>query len=168
MSASSDGVFWSEVYTATNAPLPVLEVSPRWWHGSNEWKSATTSANPCPFDRTEPYRLTNAMAVAMYSGGSLRVENEPILIDTLTADASGNGWSLDNVAFARDGVLNVVNADDGSSMVLPGMFSATEGFENISGWGVSVNGGRITSKRRALVRNGRIEVVVCGLRVMIR
>lgn len=168
MFASSDGVFWSEVYTATNAPLPVLDDSPYWWHGSNVWGRATTSANPCPFDRTEPYRLTNAMAVAMYSGGALRVENEPILIDALTADASGNGWALDNVAFAKDGVLNVVNAAVGSSMTLPGMFSATEGLENISGWGVALNGGRISTKYKARVWNGRIEIVTCGLKVMIR
>ena len=171
LDASIDGVRW-DVGIAQDDALEPPETASRWYSepSSNNLNTprkdkgyVIDSPTPTVLNRHE------FASVGAVNGGVLEVLGEPLTVAGLEIDVSAAAGAISNVVFAAQGTVNVVNAGDvgGAALALPGDFSHLDGFANLSGWQVSMDGEGCASKSIG-IKDGRLMLYPMGFRFIIR
>ena len=94
---------------------------------------------------------------------------DPLTVGGLEIDVSAAAGAISNIAFAAAGTVNVMNAGDvgGGALALPGDFSYLDGFANLTGWQVSLDGEACVSKSIG-IKDGKLVLQPRGLRFILR
>ena len=143
MEASRDGLAWTQVYCETNHTAPATG---RWYSDHNEafvagavrpGKGFSVSNEICAADEMLP----NVSGVSVAPDAVLEAKG-PVVLKTLTADASGAGnGTVKGFTFAAAGVLDVKGlAAVPGRLDIPFTFDDCAGIENISKWTLTVDG----------------------------
>ena len=195
MEASVDGVRWNLVETnalgevmaehdydfsiplGSANPGPNAGYSNRWfsdgtaqvnWTEANGTKARPGAGFPMLPRADLPMPLQNVRSVSVDEGATLRAE-EAVVLHALKVDAAGAG-TLDGFTFAQGNscTLDVtLDADESKGVTLPGTYVNCTGLDNVSGWGVKVNGSP-RKGYRAKVVDGSITLVPKGISVSFR
>ena len=133
------------------------------------------STGSTDFDATHPgYPIASAPTGVMteigsvtIAGGTLDVAS-PVVVSNLTVDASTSGGVLKGVAFASEGVIDVVNASAKvRELELPVTLAGCDGESNISRWSLKI-GGVASNRLDIRVANGKIGLSSRGLVITYR
>ena len=109
--------------------------------------------------------MTLVRSVSVAANATLKTETE-VTVSSLKVDAAGAG-TMDGFTFAaNNGTLDVVSGMEipPYGAILPGTYVNCEGFENIAGWNLKMNGDT-SRKYRIKVRGGHICIVPRGISV---
>ena len=172
LDASIDGVRW-DIGIAQNTALEVPEAGGRWYSDPDNTSVSTGRRQNKGYviDSPTPSVLNHHAftKVGVANGGVLEVLGEPLTISGLEIDASASAGAMSNIVFAAEGTVNVVNADvsGGAALELPGDYSELDGFANLSGWHVSLDGDGCVSKSIG-IRDGKLLLLPKGFRFILR
>ena len=171
LDGSVDGLHW-DVGIAQDDALEPPEAAARWYSDPNT--AVTYGSRPgkgfaitrTTHAKDDSYAFTTVGAA---NGALLEVLGEPLTISGLEIDASASAGVISNIVFAAEGTVNVVNADvsGGAALELPGDYSELDGFANLSGWHVSLDGDGCASKS-ICIKDGRLMLYPMGFRFILR
>lgn len=170
---SCDGKTWTTVYSNVDEDEP-LDAK---LDGYNRWISdGATFATVRPlstakltfahqYPEHEPYDQHLDGFVEVQSGARIEATEE-IEIGKLRVDANGAG-TLAGFAFSKSGVLDIRNYTRGMG-ALPVTFESCSGVEDLSKWGVQINGVNKPSYRLVVSGDGKVCVVAPGMMMIVR
>ena len=170
MEASRDGLAWTQVYCETNHTAPATG---RWYSDHNEafvagavrpGKGFSVSNEICAADEMLP----NVSGVSVAPDAVLEAKG-PVVLKTLTADASGAGnGTVKGFTFAAAGTLRVtgLGAPVGRCEI-PMALEGCTGLENVSKWTLLVNGAP-TRKYRARASAAGVSIFSTGTQIYFR
>ena len=168
---STDGLHWDMLFDDKDG-LEIPETQPHWYaEPTSNTYGARIGGGFAFDDDLEPnsYASHSFATVGAANGGIFEVIGEPLTISGLEIDASAPAGAMSNIVFAAEGTVNVVNADvsGGAALELPGDYSELDGFANLSGWHVSLDGDGCASKS-ICIKDGRLMLYPMGFRFILR
>ena len=180
--ASADGVSWQEV-AATNNIVHLNTAAHCWlsnpptteWSDSNaNYPERKSHPNKFPLAATRQqgaYARPTPRSVYVRSGATLRNESaSAISVSGLRVDASGMG-TLEGFSFDEEGVLTVEGLGPettANSVTIPAAVGGVPGYENLSGWELSISGVSPTRYRISGVTASGITIARRGTFLIVR
>lgn len=180
--ASADGVSWQEV-AATNNIVHHNWAAHCWLSNppTTEWSSSQTNyperkshPNKFPLSATKQqgtYARPAPRSVYVRNGATLRNESaSAISVSGLRVDASGMG-TLEGFSFDEDGVLTVEGLGPettANSVTISAAVGGVPGYENLSGWELSISGVSPTRYRISGVTASGITIARRGTFLIVR
>ena len=168
LEGSTDGVIWEPLFDQDILTDGTLHKNGVWYYGDNYSEGA---AKGLKFDHTTSSRpaatvLPNVGTVSVSGGGTLRIEGEPVEIDSMEVNPLSGG-TISNVTFAANGTLVVREIPEGSDIALPGTYQDVSGFEEIAeNW--TLDAGRKSKSYQIVNRNGELHLLKKGLVLIFR
>ena len=174
---SMDGRNWDELF-ATNSVTYDMRSS-YWKYAGAKYTSGMTASTKhvggqeiasAPIGYEPPQVLSDVRSVRVDAGAVLELAEGNVELSSLAVDCAAGAGTIKGFTFAAEGTLDLVNASsiEGVADVMIDI-SATDGWENIAGWTLTVNGSSDQASRYCFsVSEDRIRVAKRGLRFIVR
>ena len=175
--ASIDGVAWDELESDFTSAVPTAA---NVWMAAAETRTYKSGDNDAvhtnaagvvdmrTFPKIRPFEdaefFPNVSEIQVDAGAKLTIRAN-MTIDRLTVDSAGAGM-IDGGTFAPSGVINIVGDDAKICYEVPITFLNVAGVENLAGWSVTANGGRV--KRSVTVDDGKISFAPPGIHLIFK
>jgi hypothetical protein len=182
---SCDGVTWTELDDFVSPREEYLKYGVTWRFGGEGWSSDnacdvtalsthTTGRKIATCPAGLPTPLADVTEISVAAGARLAViDGDAIALRsgiTLTVDGSTGAGTLANMILPENGTLNVVNVPEfNGSLEMSITGDNVTGLDNISNWGLSVNGVvQNGTKYKCRYANGKIVMYRPGTVVVFR
>jgi hypothetical protein len=182
---SYDGVLWYQLDDYESPSGEYLAKPVTWRFGGEGWSgdsscptsalaNHTTGRKIASYTANLPAVLANVTEISVAAGARLAViDGDAIELRdgiTLTVDGTTGAGTLANMILPENGTLNVVNVPEFSGALEMSITGENvTGLDNISNWGLSVNGVAQTStKYKCRYANGKIVMYRPGTVVVFR
>ena len=155
LEAGNDGIHWEQVWEddAIELPWGVLNSyswvsnSDEWWAGYHTARKASAGKS-FAFSQTGQQRAAPALAslpnLSVAAGATFRVESDAgasaPTVSGVTVDGAAGAGTVEGVAFAANGTIDVTGITDAQAVTLPLGFAGTDGAANLQNWSVTVDG----------------------------
>jgi hypothetical protein len=169
LDGSVDGINWDEGI-AQNDKLAAPVKGARWY--SDPDVSAAYGKRPgkgFKITQKAPAACHAFTSVGAANGGVVDIIGTPYTVSGLVIDAAASAGIISNVVFAAEGCIDVVNVEtlDFDSLELPGDYSHLEGFRNLTGWKLRING-EDGVRMNVTSAGGKLVLKKRGLKIVIR
>lgn len=176
LAGSVDGVHWTDVYVADDAPLPNCSSKySKWWNGGNTVGMVSGTLrdtdNPCPLQNAAWETRTvlpNGMAASVDAGATLKVVGETLAVKKLILDATAGAGTIENVDFAETGVIDLRNFTADSPLQFKYTLQDASGFSNVGSWTVLKDGVETRNLAVSAADDGTVSVARSGLILIVR
>lgn len=176
LAGSVDGVHWTDVYVADDAPLPNCSSKySKWWNGGNTVGMVSGTLrdtdNPCPLQNAACETRTvlpNGMAASVDAGATLKVVGETLAVKKLILDATAGAGTIENVDFAETGVIDLRNFTADSPLQFKYTLQDASGFSNVGSWTVLKDGVEARNFTVSATDDGTVTIARPGLILIFR
>ena len=157
LEASNDGIHWEQVWENDTLEVPWgLPNEYRWASNGDSWWAGYHTARKASagksfaFSRTGQQRVTSTLTsipnLSVAVGASLRIESDvgttAPTVSAVTVDGTSGAGTVERVAFAANGTLDVTGVGDAACAMLPLGFAGADGASNLKDWTITVDGER--------------------------